>query len=242
MAKLISPVFSQIKGSIGNTTFYDTPDNPICGRSRVSPFNPSSNHQLISRLSFATAVGTWPLLSSPQRATYHDLATSLKASFPSMIHTANGRSLFCRFFSVQELFFRQGLIVFNNAINIDQPYVSETPQTIAEITPLIAPGTGFILTIYNFHTSQLTAIIEFSPSQRLVINSFSEGFNWNLSQSTTIEAAGGPGDPGVNVLHYTGLELGKAYFVRVRLLAHADDPCNWCSLPVVVRGETNRIT
>jgi hypothetical protein len=242
MAKLISPYFSQIKGSIGDTTFYDTPDNPINARSRVKPFNPSSSDQMTSRLAFAAAVGTWPALSSSQRLNYHDLAAQLKANFPSLVKTANGRSLFCRFYSIQELFYRIGVSTMHGQINIDNTYCVETPQTVGETTPIVTPGTGFTLVIYNYHDADLRYVFELSAPQRLVTNFYSAGFDFDLAQSSTVEHAAGPGDPGIARLHYTTLQPNKAYFVRIRLMPDYGDPCNWNSLPLILRAETNTVT
>lgn len=242
MAKLISPLFSQIKGSIGNTTFYDTPVNPICSRSRVSPFNPNSERQLISRLSFLQAVAAWSLLSSAQRQDYHDLALSLKSSYPSLVKTSNGRSLFCRLFSVQQLMAARDLITFSNLINIDMPYVAETPQTIAAISPLTGIGTGFVITIWNYHAYDLTWIAELSPPLPLTTYFYSGSFDWDHSGSGSINQATGPGSPGSVVGVYSTLLPNKAYFVRIRLISKASLPGNWSSLPVVYRGESYLFT
>jgi hypothetical protein len=230
-----------IKGSIGNTTFYDTPVNPICGRTRVKPFNPNSTNQKIARLSFMAAVGNWPLLSSSQRTEYNNLARDLHTAFPSLVHSANGRSLFLRFYSVQELFFRHGITGVSGSTRIDASYVAETPQTIAEITPLGVGGTGFTVTIYNYHTSALGLIFEISYPQPLVRYFFDTPLDWSFCGYSTIDAAAGPGFPGIAFNNFTSLLAMRAYFCRLRLIAPIADSRNWSSIPVVIRGETNTI-
>jgi hypothetical protein len=236
MAKLISPLFSQVKGSIGYTTFYNTTDNPICGRSRVMPFNPRSSNQLTSRQSFMDAVASWPLLSAGLRDDYHALATTLKTNFPALVKTANGRSLFLRLFSVQTLMKMRGLNNYSGYTNIDSSYIADSPQTSIVIGPLAGAGYGFTVWVYNYHGEDLRYIIEMSPAQRPVSYYFSGGFDWNASGSGGIDSAAGPGYPGTQMLTFATLTNTKVYYVRVRLMASEGQPCNWSSIPIVMRG------
>jgi hypothetical protein len=235
MAKLISPFFNQIKGSIGNTTFFDTTDNPICARSRVVPFNPKSSPQQISRQCFLDAVNVWSAISTQLRDDYHALATFLKDHFPSSVKSANGRSLFLRLYTVQSIMRAQAAINYSGYTNINQDICSESPVTPATCNALTGPGTGFFIIMTNYHETDVFYTIEFSPPQKPTVYYYSGSYDWTQTASGSIMAAAGPGNPGIEGVPFTYLEAGMVYFLRIRFLASQGQPCNWNSIPLLLR-------
>jgi len=95
MAKIISPVWSQIRGSIAGTTYFNSPSGAIIGRARVRPVNPNSTPQNAIRSAFQTAISTWGNILSPEiRHGWDAWARTVFYTGPYGTYNPSGRQMY----------------------------------------------------------------------------------------------------------------------------------------------------
>lgn len=96
MAKIVSPVWSSIRGSIAGITYFTTPAGQIIARQRTVPVNPQTNRQNQIRASFAISVLDWKELLPAERDAWHWFAQNSPVMGPQGNYFIDGRQMFMR--------------------------------------------------------------------------------------------------------------------------------------------------
>lgn len=94
MARILSPVWSIIRGSIGGTTYTANQYHQIIARAKTAPVNPRTTFQTMIRSAFSGSVALWNLLSDTAQDLWNDYADTLVFSGPVGTYTVPGREVF----------------------------------------------------------------------------------------------------------------------------------------------------
>lgn len=214
MAKITSPVWSIIRGSIAGTTYLANQYGQIIARQRTAPVQPGSTYQTNMRAAFAAAEGLWRTASDTEREDWALYAKTVQHPGPHGPYTLDGRSQFLSTFSLAKY--------LNNRFGLSIPLSEEAPVgtgwlLVSGFTTqaLAAPGTGFQLNLTNDDDHQITFHLRISGPQNDTRN-FWKG-PWSTSRSITKSiAASSSGSQ-----DFTGLTVGKAYFVSCRAISES---------------------
>lgn len=91
MARILSHVWSQVRGSVGGITYLANQHHQIVARQRTSPVDPSTSNQNRIRQSFSGAAVDWLALTTPQRDAWDEYADSLTYPNPLGNQSLPGR-------------------------------------------------------------------------------------------------------------------------------------------------------
>lgn len=95
MAKLISPVWSIIRGSIAGTTYLSGPSNTIIARQKTAPVNPASGPQSIIREGLVNASALWKeVIDADGHEKWNAYAATLSPSGPLGPYEVTGQNAF----------------------------------------------------------------------------------------------------------------------------------------------------
>lgn len=210
MARIVSPVWSSIRGSIAGTTYLSNQYHPIVGRQRVSPVNPNTSQQGIIRSAFSAATTLWEGLTAAQRIAWDDYAQTCVFSGPQGTYTISGRLMFIRSLATAGYLVTVG--VLTGPVNTDAPVI---------------PGFLDVGTIHtaSFLTAMETGIaigVEYTGSEDITIYGYrSIAFNQTRGRfkgpfvSTSIASLDLTGAASGEIT-YIGLGEGLAYFTKWR--------------------------
>lgn len=96
MAKIVSPVWSTIRGSIAGTTYFPNQYGQIIARQRTTPVNPGTLRQTQMRGAFGVAAVQWRSLTQVQRDAWNDYAATCAFGYPQGYYYIPGREMFVR--------------------------------------------------------------------------------------------------------------------------------------------------
>lgn len=210
MARIVSPVWSSIRGSIAGTTYLSNQYHPIVGRQRVSPVNPSTSQQGIIRSAFAAAVTLWEELTPANRLSWDEYAQTCVFSGPQGNYTISGRLMFIRSLATAQYLITVG--VLTGPPNTDPPSI---------------PGFLDVGTIHtsDFLTPASTGIaigVEYAGSEDVTIYGYrSIPFNQTRERfkgpyiSSSISSVDLTGAASAEIT-YVGLTADLAYFTSWR--------------------------
>lgn len=228
MAKIVSPVWSIIRGSIGGTTYFAGPGGQILARARTAPVDPGSLFQTIMRSSFNYAAGLWDALTVGNQILWNTYASQLTIPKATGNYTPTGRQMFMAGIALQKYMDTRGLVTPTE--------VTSPPATTGFLLPsnlsMAAPsgiGTGFALNITADPTDDTTVMMNVAgPFDK-------ERYFWKGPWDTSI-AVGSivPGGTSVQI-DRLGLQVGRIYFIRVKCVA--DDASPRVSAEFFLRGE-----
>ena len=218
MAKIVSPVWSSIRGSICGTTYLTTPAGAIIGRQRVKPVNRRSTYQSQVRSGMSAASAQWRAILQAVRDDWSNYA--LTAGYRS------GREAFFAAWGMAEYLntrFEAGITLTAVA-----PLVpSKLSLYNVAVGPPAAPGTGLNVSFDSGDSEDALAFICVSPPFAPSRNSWQGP--WDQSKSSILAAASpGPWNKDID------LTVDMKYFVRVILIE--DDTCLRISTPFIVSG------
>ncbi len=94
MARILSAVWSVIRGSIGGTTYSANQYHQIIARARTAPVNPNTTFQTAIRSAFSGAVSLWNGLSDADQDLWDDYADTLVFEGPLGSYSVPGREVF----------------------------------------------------------------------------------------------------------------------------------------------------
>ncbi len=210
MAKILSPNWSIIRGSIAGITYTANRHAAIVARQRVAPTNPNSNRQVEVRSSFAEAGAQWSKLSPVDKEDWKGYAQGTVYSGPTGNYTLTGRTSFIASFTLSSY-----MDIIEAGIH---PVILTAPLTPGflnlgpiQILPISGPSqTGFTISVTNSTPEDVVALINVS---RAYSNSrFSDPgvYDPDLTQLLPIGAESS------QPLDILNLEDGLHYFIKVR--------------------------
>lgn len=204
MAKIVSPVWSSIRGSIAGTTYLTTPSGQIIARQRTRPVQAPSIHRTAIKDAMIQAVSEWTAKTTAEKAAWDTWAA---ANGPG-----SGR---------QQYIAGQAVIDFILNLGLNAPTVVTTDLA----APQFSGHPSFVLAPTNFSTPAETGIA-------VQIKNTSGRDCWYLIEvSPTLSNARnfwkGPWDPTLTQAKHIAKTLtatvniqvalaGDRYFVRVR--------------------------
>lgn len=100
MAKILSPIWSVIRGSIGGITYTANQFHQIIARAKTAPVNPNTTKQTAIRSAFSGAVQLWNGLTDTGRQNWNDYANTLVFEGPLGPYSVPGRDVFIANISV----------------------------------------------------------------------------------------------------------------------------------------------
>lgn len=158
MARALSQIFTQIRGSIGGDTFLANQHHQIIVRARTSPVDPSTTFQNQVRQGFSGAAVDWLALTDAQRASWNDYAASLTYPNPLGDQTLTGRLVFMGNIAFMRYAAARGFTLTTSL------KVAPTIPGFLSLDPLSigvagAASTGFTVNVGNPNVEDITAFI-----------------------------------------------------------------------------------
>jgi hypothetical protein len=157
MAKVVSPVWSSIRGSICGTTYLTTSAGQIIARQRTRPTQPVTNNRTAIKNAFTEAVADWALLSDADQAAWQ--AWAIAHTGRSGRHEMIGGKSILRYCA--ELPFPTGPVI---VAGDKCPEFSTTPSMTLVAGPPALPGTGISVKITNTGAVAVYGVIEISQA------------------------------------------------------------------------------
>lgn len=212
MAKIISPVWSSIRGSIGGTTYFPNQYGSIIARARVTPVNPATTFQGLARDAVSEATENWKNIAESFRAGWRWYGQNTIMQGPQGNYTLPGREQYIRSYSAYEYLLSRGFTT--------PAWVANAPSTLGlpeigpvTVTDLAAPGVGFGLNFTNWNAESVSFYASiagpFGETRRRYKGPFqSDTLDFHFNVAT---AASG-------LLEFTGLIDEAIYFWQARII------------------------
>jgi hypothetical protein len=216
MAKVLSPVWSIIRGSIAGTTYTANKYGSIIARQRVAPTNPGTNPQQIVRAAFTNALTKWRQQSDAVREAWNAYANTCTFEGPTGNYKIPGREMFVRTFTV--VFWLNAELSEGLTLTYGAP---TTPGLLSMVTlPVTAPAsiaTGYRINAGNNNGEDCILYAARSMAFNSTRNTYHGKFvNSTLDSVEIIDGAAGE-------IEYIGLVEDRVYFNRMRFIS-ADPP------------------
>lgn len=210
MAKLRSPVWSTIRGSIAGTTYMTGTTAQIVARQRTNPVQPNTPQQSEIRSIVATLNVAWKdVLTEVQRSNWNLYASTCVFQGPVSQYTIPGRLIFIAGLSLVKLINLRGYLVIPETLTAPTEPGFYNPGGI-EVDQGHPAGTGFRIIVNNFGSHTIAVFYNVSPAQSPG-RYFYKG-PWDKGLTNAFSAPFG-----ASTNHtITGLIANKAYFVRVK--------------------------
>lgn len=209
MARILSPVWSMIRGSVAGTTYLANQYHQIVARQRTAPVQPNTNRQTQLRSSFAAAAQAWKALTDAERLAWEQIAATVPFAGPLGTYYVTGRNLMLGATSLQryiKLLYQPTLTVVNTAPIVAGRYALDS----VESNDLAAPGTGFQIDINNFADRPVAWLadcsIAFNPSRIR----YKGPYDSTVQQSELLAAAS------TGICTFDNLTVDQRYFWRIR--------------------------
>lgn len=209
MARLLSPIVSIMRGSVGGITFTANTFHQIVARARTAPVQPGTNYQSMIRSAFTTASVAWRQMTEPNRQLWREYAKTVTYTGPLGTYQIPGRSMFISNYAYMYYFYLRGLIE-----EVSLPTPPDRPGLIGiGIGPTTAPATGigYKIKIENPNDEAVVCIMTRSWAY-----GETKWFHKGPFLSFTAQSVLIPANISATV-QFTGLVVGLAYFNMVRL-------------------------
>lgn len=210
MARILSSVWTIIRGSIGGTTYLSGPQHAIIARNRTAPVQPNSTYTQEFRSSFAEANLRWRLMSDNDRIEWADYASTLFYSGPTGDYTIAGRNVFLAYFTMMRYLNIRGLtaVVPIEKVSEYDGWLGIVVYGSAYTTP---STTGIAFTVINGSaTEDIEVHCQISRAFDATRNFFKGPWRTVSAQVQTVPAATSA------LLDFSGLVEDAYYFVRLR--------------------------
>lgn len=217
MARIISPVWSIIRGSIGGTTYLANQFHQIVARARTAPVQPNTTPQTIIRGALEAASDLWANETDVIRQAWDLYAKGTPFSGPLGPYTVPGRQIYIAGAALSIYITNSGLAL--PSLDTSPPWGSGfmNLKNVVPATP-IGPGTGIAVSIGAEVLTDAAVLVEisraFTPSR------YRYKGPWDVSR---IAAAIIPKNTTV-LVEFLGLQADSIYFTRVKGVAD-DAPC-----------------
>jgi len=206
MAKFLSQVYTQIRGSVGGITYLTTPAGSMIARARNKPVNAPSPYRTFAKSAMTQAVSAWNALTAAQRLAWNTWAL---ANPPG-----DGRQQFIGAQSFQnfgDLSAPTGwpVLIFNP---LPPDYAGHPSLTLVGqvfTTPL---STGVSFKVRNTSARPVAVLIELSPSLSQARNFWKGPWDSPISQGTALAAGA------TKIFDFIVPAPGFRYFARARVM------------------------
>lgn len=208
--KFLSQVYTIARGSVGGITYTANQYHQLIARARTSPVNPGSSLQTAIRSAFSGAETLWKALTDTQRQNWQQYASMTPRQNPLGPITLTGRAFMRGVIALREYMAAELGVVFT-----DDDTAPMTPGML-NLTGVkaIAPGagiTGCAITWTNpLGNPAIFNLVQISQAFEPTRNFFKGPWDTPKNEGATT-AAGAAG-----IQEFVGLEVDKAYFMRVR--------------------------
>lgn len=202
MAKVVSPVWSWIRGSICGTTYFTTPAGQIIARQRTRPSQPGTVNQNFAREALQSAAADWNNMTQLLRDAWNVAAH---------VFGQTGRQMYIGGRQIIEYITLRAIINPAPVVTDDAPTVGSLPSiTVVQSVPVLPATPTVELTVSNLQKVRNVIMVEVSPP--FTATRFFWKGPWATSQSkATVVLA----QANVKVA-IAGLVAGAWYMLRVR--------------------------
>lgn len=208
--KFLSQVYTIARGSVGGITYTANQYHQLIARARTSPVNPGSSLQTAIRSAFSGAEIAWKVLTAGERQDWQQYAANTPRQNPLGPITLTGRTFMRGVIALRDYMAAELATVFT-----DDDTAPATPgmlnlTAVRAIAPA-GPSTGVAITWTNpLGNPAIFAMVQLSPAFEATRN-FYKG-PWDTSENV------GTGTPAgaAGIQEFVNLQVGKAYFMRVR--------------------------
>jgi len=215
MARLLSQIATQMRGSVGGITYTANQWYQIIARARTSPVNPGTSNQTIIRSVMAYLSAAWEGLSDAVKQQWQDYADTCIYQGPLGNYTLGGRQMFIACMSIPGYCNSRGLYAFGAVF---------TPPAIpgfydigpVQTTSYVGPGIGIALSITNETGEDGVAFVERSFAFPTSRNRFKGPFLSSSAQAVAV------GTGAATKIEFDNLTPDLIYFTRVRCVT--EDP------------------
>ena len=209
MARMTSPVFGIIRGSINGATYLANQYHQIICRGRTAPVQPNTQIQTMLRSSFAGAAGLWKGLTGAERQDWQQFAQTVVYAGPLGNYYVTGRNLMMGAVGLVKYLRNQYLPTITVVPTV--PPGSGRYQ-LNNVVPavLAAAGVGFQISISNTYGVAIAALVEISRPFDVSRNRYKGPWDTSRTQAKLIA------NPSTSVVTFEDLIDGYRYFYRVR--------------------------
>lgn len=202
MAKILSPVWSSIRGSIAGTTYLTTPSGQIIARQRTKPTQPDTTIQNQARAAMNIAAADWNNTTQVIRDAWAAVAPTFGKT---------GRHLYISGRQLIEYINQRALITPAPVVTDDAPTVGSVPSfSMAQTVPTLPLTPTIEVNITNLQKVRTAFLVEISPPLQPA-RIFWKG-PWVGLQTT----AGVALSLGTKKITFANLVGGAFYVIRVR--------------------------
>jgi len=210
-----SHIFSNMLGSVNGITYFNGLYHQINARQRTIPVDPQTTNQATIRSSLAKSSGFWAQASDADRDAWNDYAATLVFPDPMGSGKRSGRLVFIGNLTLGSYIESRALGPIT--VGTDPPTTAGF-LSIGAVTSSdpIGPGDGVGVSIENFSGEDILAFAEVSLGFPVTRNRYKGPFRSSSAIATAIPSST------TGVIEFLGLEVGKAYFVRLRCISDAE--------------------
>jgi hypothetical protein len=208
LARITSPCWASIRGSIGGITYLSGPGNPIIARERVIPVDPGTLAQQHIRYMFGYQAQLWAAQTSAIRRAWDSYAIAISSGEEKSGRTAflSGRTLS----GYLILYFAApGVSSFNGPII---PYVPEI-ASIRTAAPTGAGNYGFKLSFFNTYGPGIVLLVSLSPPYSPTRNYYMGPY---LAANTHMVVVAATATVAEDIIGFDVSQVGQRVFYRVR--------------------------
>lgn len=227
MAKILSHVWSIIRGSVGGITYLAGPTGQIIARQRTAPVQPATLFQAFAKNAMDDASAAWEGLTEEVQQLWDSYALTLTYSSATGSYSPTGRQAFIGGRQLQRYLNTRGLITAT--------FVTDAPSTTGFLLPsqieMVAPvaiGTGFGLSVAADVNDDTVVFVNVSGPFEKERNFWKGPWDPSKGFATIVPANS------VVVMDRLGLIEDKIYFIRVKCVA--DDASPRVSAEFFLRG------
>ena len=218
MARILSPVWSIIRGSIAGTTYFANQFHQIVARARTAPVQPNTNPQTLIRASMNNASAIWNGLTDGVQFGWQVYANLTPFSGPLGSYTVPGRQMFMAGRVLQDYIINSGFALPTFDVNPPAPMAGFLNLRNVIPTAPVSVGTGIGLSVTADALDDSMTMLEINGP----FTSSRKRFKgpWDTSKTIAVVL---PVNTTV-VLEIMGLLDGGIYFTRLKGVADDAPP------------------
>ncbi len=212
MARMLSPIASVIRGSIGGLTFFANQFHQIVIRQRTSPVNPKTTFQSQIRGAFGDASVLYEALSDADRILWEEYADGLTYEGPTGEYSLPGRQVAMS--NVATALYADDRGIDVDVVDCEPPlapgFLSLSDLAIA--AP-VGAGTGFSISMRNNNAEDIVVLLTRSRAFPVTRYRFKGPFLSSTLAGVGVSAAG------VSVHDVLSLNEDSIYFFSLRAIS-----------------------
>lgn len=229
MAKVVSPVWSIIRGSIAGTTYSANQYAQIVAKKKIASAQLPSGNQTLLQQAFAMAAFSWQNLTEANRLSWANYALTVPFTKATGTYTVSGRSLFIgtrAFVNYLNARFAAGLTL----VDVAPSQVGRYALLSVTTAPRTTAGDGFKMLVSNGANRTLTYQLD-------IAGPFTQSRNkWNGPWDGSKSASGGITIINPNTIVVNTGSPGMYFFWRLRCVTNDLLPLPGNALTMVWTG------